>query len=244
MNKINFDYKKGDKDTVIVFLHGWGIDGSSFNKIVGSLSSDMSILKIDLPGFGLSDEPKEYFDTHEYAYQIFLLLKKLSICNIVLVGHSFGGRLAILLSSIFDINVRALFLTSSAGLNRFNLIRWIKIKKYKILKKLVKCNILNDAVLLKFGSSDYQNANIILKIVLKKVVNQDLSIFIKMIKIKDVYLVWDKGDKETGFWICKKLHRHIKYSKIIIYNSGGHFAAFKNFRKFSRLLTDVYNKVS
>ena len=129
--KLNFDYINNGTDKIIVFLHGWGCSKNIWNKIINKLNN-VSILNIDLFGFGESDEPRDYFDTYEYSYQIFLLLKKLDIKNIVFVGHSFGGRLAILLSSIFDLSISGCVLTSSAGLNKFNLVKWVKIKWYKM----------------------------------------------------------------------------------------------------------------
>ena len=106
MLNLHYEYKNLGSDLTIVFLHGWGIDGNSFNRIIDRLK-DVSILKIDFYGFGKSSEPYEYFDTYEYAYQIFLLLKKLNISKAIVVGHSFGGRVAILLSSIFKISIRS-----------------------------------------------------------------------------------------------------------------------------------------
>ena len=97
MSELNYNYiDKGSKKT-IVFLHGWGLSGEVFDKCVFAMPS-VSTITIDLYGFGKSYEPKDYFDTFEYSYQIFLLLKKLNIDNIIIVGHSFGGRLGIILS--------------------------------------------------------------------------------------------------------------------------------------------------
>ena len=121
MLKLNYDYVNRNTPMTYVFLHGWGCSKNYWNKVIAKLN-EVSILNIDLFGFGESEDPYDYFDTYEYAYQIFLLLKKLGINKIVLVGHSFGGRLSILLSSIFDVDVSVCVLTSSAGLNKFNLL--------------------------------------------------------------------------------------------------------------------------
>lgn len=237
MNGMNYKYIKNGKKT-IVFLHGWGLDSNSFDCIINNLNHDFSILKIDLYGFGGSEEPKDYYDTFEYAYQVFLLLMKLGIDDIILVGHSFGGRLSILLASVFRLNISVMFLTASAGLNRFNLLKWIRVKKYKILKKLVNLGVLNHSVLLNYGSQDYKNASKCLRLILIKILKQDLSIFAKKIKMHNVYLVWDKKDMDTKFWVCKKLKKLISGAKIITYKYGGHFVAFNNARKFAYLINN------
>lgn len=237
MNKINYEFKNYNTNVTVLFLHGWGLSSNSFDKIIQKLNK-VSYIKVDLFGFGNSEEPRDYFDVYEYAYQIFLLLRKLQVENLVIVGHSFGGRLSIILSSIFNINIKSIVLTSSAGINRFSIIKWMKIITYKILKKLVVLKIINNKVLIRFGSRDYQSATFVMKKILSRVVNQDLKHLLKYIKC-NVYLVWDKKDKDTPYWICRKIHRFTEYSKIILYKSGGHFTAFKNVNKFSCLIKDV-----
>jgi pimeloyl-ACP methyl ester carboxylesterase len=234
LNGIDFEYINNECDTTIVFLHGWGLSGDSFDKIISCISG-ASIIKFDLPGFGKSNSPKDYFDTYEYAYQIFLCLKKIKVNKIVIVGHSFGGRLSILLSSVFNIDVIGCMLASSAGLNRFDLLKTFRIYKYKLIKKLVSIKFLPNSVLDKYGSRDYKNAREDLKAVLRNVVNQDLSCYAKKIKVNTI-LVWDKKDKETKYWICRKLHRYIKLSKMIKTKNGGHFTLFFNSNKISQIL--------
>lgn len=241
MLKINYEHKNYKDTPTIVFLHGWGLSGSFFDGIESKLNSDVSVLKIDLPGFGLSEMPLEYFDTYEYAYQVFLLLNRLRVDNVILVGHSFGGRLSILLSSIYNINICGMILTSSAGLNRFNLIKYLKIKIYKFAKKNLRKGNAGKLILRKFASVDYLRADGNLRNVFVRVVNQDLRNFAKMIKSIPVMLVWDRRDKETRFWICKKLHKLINGSKVILFRGGGHFVAFKNQYKFASVIRDILN---
>lgn len=240
MVKLNYEYTNNDSKDVVVFLHGWGLSGEVFNDIISKLENNISVLKLDLYGFGKSSQPKKYFDTFEYAYQIFLLLKKLNINSVMFVGHSFGGRLSILLSSVFDINVKHCILTSSAGINRFSLIKWLKIKKYKIIKWLVKSKLISEKYLLNNGSVDYKNCSEVMKSVFVKVVNQDVRSYAKKIKCR-CFLVWDKNDKETPFFICKKLSRLIIDSVIILFEFGGHFTAFRNSNKLSKIINKNIN---
>ena len=237
MLKMHYEYNNTGSNSTVVFLHGWGLNGNSFNSIINRINNS-SILKVDFYGFGQSVQPKEYFDTYEYAYQIFLLLKKLNIKNIVLVGHSFGGRVAIVLSSVFNINVRNLVLTSSAGINRFNLKTWLKIKWYKFLKVLNRMRIISDDKLSYSGSVDYKNADKLMRKILINVVNQDLKYLLNDISAKTL-LVWDKKDKDTPYCICKTLRRCINNSKVVLYNNGGHFVAFENMNKFSSEINNI-----
>lgn len=236
MIKLHYKFNNIGSETTVVFLHGWGLSGNSFNSIISRLNR-VNVLKVDLYGFGESSEPREYFDAYEYAYQIFLLLKELKLNEVVLVGHSFGGRLSIILSSVFGINVKKLVLTSSAGINRFNIKTWGKIKWYKLIKFLNKLKIVSGKKLNNYGSVDYKNSSIVLKKVLIKVVKQDLRFLLENIVAKTL-LVWDKKDKDTPYYICKVLYKNINNSEVVLYDKGGHFVAFKNINKFTNKLNN------
>jgi pimeloyl-ACP methyl ester carboxylesterase len=237
MSEINYEFVNNNTKSTVLFLHGWGLSGNSFDGIIKRLNN-VSYIKLDLFGFGNTKEPKDYFDVYEYAYQIFLLLKKINIESIVIVGHSFGGRLAIILSSVFDLNVKSVILTSSAGINKFSIKKHLKIKLYKVSKLLVKIGVANKKILNRFGSKDYKNASEIMKRILSRVVSQDLRFLLKNISA-EVYLVWDKKDSETPYWICKKIHKLTRQSKIITYDNGGHFTAFNNVNKFALLINVI-----
>ncbi len=232
--KLNY-ILSGEGEKTILYLHGWGMNKDCFTGFTSRLNTKAKNLIVDFYGFGDSDEPESYYDTYEYAYQIFLLLSRLEIKDIVLVGHSFGGRVAIILSAIFDIKVSAMILTSSAGLNRFSLKKTFNIFKYRLIKKLVKYKLLRPSSLSKYGSSDYKRLSSTMKRCFVKIVKQDLSYLLKNIECKTI-LFWAKDDKDTPMWICKKLNKNISNSKVLIMKSGGHFCFLKNFYKFSDLI--------
>lgn len=235
----NLNYELiGEGNPAIVFLHGWGLTGSSFDGVINRLTHNQTILKLDFFSFGKSDVPEDWFDTYEYAYSVFLLLSELGLKEVVLVGHSFGGRIAIILSSIFDIRVSTIVLTSSAGLNRFSLIKSIKISYYKFIKILVKKNILSSNRLHKFGSDDYKKLDNVTRKVFIKVVNQDLTFLLNYI-VCNVYLVWDKKDDVTPYWMCKKLYKNLISPTKIIFKNGKHFVYLHNIDKFSNLINSI-----
>jgi len=237
IKNIDYNYiKKGSK--TIVLLHGWGMDKSSFDELVHFFSKNYSVLTIDFLGFGKSDDVEEYYDTYEYAYQIFLLLSELQIGDLYLVGHSFGGRISILLSSVFDLNVKGLILTSSAGAIRFSLVKKIKILNYKLLKKLANIGLVKNDLLNKYGSDDYKKLDTKMKQVFIKIVNQDLCCWLCKITCMS-YLVWDKKDDVTPYWICKKFSKLLCVCKIINYREGGHYVCFFNKIKFANLCNEM-----
>lgn len=225
----------GECDPTIVFLHGWGMDSSCFDRVINKLPLKQKILKIDFFSFGKSESVEEWFDTYEYAYHVFLLIKRLNLKNVILIGHSFGGRIAMILSSIFDINVKSIVLTSSAGINRFNIIKKIKIIHYKFLKYLVGKNIIGNHVLSHYGSDDYKKLNPKIRKVFVRVINQDLKFLLSCIRVP-VSLVWDKKDNITPYWICKFLYKTLNNPNIYLFKNGKHYVFLHNIDKFANII--------
>ena len=93
----NIYYKYSDigKDFTIVLLHGWGQNISMMEPIGKFYYDYFNILEIDLPGFGKSDEPSYVWSVFDYAKAINILIKKLKIKEVIMIGHSFGGKIAL-----------------------------------------------------------------------------------------------------------------------------------------------------
>src|SRR5690554_4250014 len=172
--KINVE-KSGTGKSNIILLHGWGQSIKTFKQVNIHLQSFFTVYNIDLPGFGLSDKPTYAFDTLDYANTLKDIIDNYLIDNPIIIGHSFGGRVAIKYTAIYQ-NVRKLVLVNSAGIvNRKKIKYYFKVYAYKILKKCFSLPILKqykEKVLKNFGSNDYKNADEIMKKILVKVVNE------------------------------------------------------------------------
>jgi len=87
------DYGKGRP---IVLLHGLGASAYSWRRVIPFLRDRFRILAVDLRGHGLSDKP---FDQHyaptAQAELIRAVLARLNLRRSILVGHSFGGLVAL-----------------------------------------------------------------------------------------------------------------------------------------------------
>ncbi len=231
--KLNY-HTVGEGDNVVVFLHGWGGSTKSFEKVANRLSNCKCYL-IDLYGFGKTALTKP-MDTYEYAIMLYLFFVEQKLDNFTIVGHSFGGRLAILLSTLFNLNIKNIVLVDSAGLKpRFNLITYFKIKHYKFIKWLAKFKLVKSDKLQKFGSADYQNASNTLKITLINVVNQHLDYLINKIKTPTL-IVWGTKDKETPLYMAQKLNLTIADSGVVFYRNSGHFSYLENMSNFIQVL--------
>lgn len=198
-----------------VLLHGWGRDSGDFEQLVNQFP-DRYFLAIDFPPFGQSDEP-EGWSIFTYAQMVISLCEHLKITEIDLVGHSFGGRIAILLCAVNRSFVHSCILTGSAGIKpKRNFSYHYKVAKYKLLKRF-------DKDVSGFGSADYQALSSNMKKTFVGIVNTHLDAFAKTISTPTL-LVYGENDCQTPLYMAKKLNKYIRNSRLEIIANGGHFA--------------------
>lgn len=226
----------GEGESCVLFLHGWGGSINSFFNFAEKNSKTHKVCLVDFYGFGKSKYPDKVLDTYEYAVELYLFLKKKGISKLSIVAHSFGGRVAILLASMFDLEVEKLILVGSAGLKPKRGLKYkYNVLRYKIQKFLVKKNIKRKESLSKYGSDEYKKLDDLQKSGYVKIVNQDLKYLLKYIRSK-VLLVWGEKDKTTPLYLAKRMNKQISSSKIYLYKNSGHFCYLENYLNFASLL--------
>jgi pimeloyl-ACP methyl ester carboxylesterase len=100
----------------VLMLHGFGSSLHTWEPWAKDLSKDMRVIRIDLPGSGLSspDPAGDYSDTHTIQL-ILALLDQLGIAKASVIGHSMGGRIAWTLAATHPEHVSKLVLISPDG---------------------------------------------------------------------------------------------------------------------------------
>ena len=222
MNYLKF----GTGKKYLVFLHGWGADLNSFLWLKDYFVEDYSMLFVDFAGFGKSETPHVAYFVSDYVCELKKLLNKFDIKNLVLIGHSFGGRVAIKFAFLFSKEYKnlSLLLVDSAGiLPKRTLGYYLKVWRYKSLKRQVLSGKKSKEVLEKFGSKDYKDLAVVMRQTFVNVVNEDLSEYAKRLSVKTL-IVWGENDKDTKPYMAKKLNRLIAGSKLVFLKDAGHFS--------------------
>lgn len=234
MNHITIGNKK---NPVVVFLHGWGGSIDSWGLIPATIASyGFWSVVVDLPGFGKSAEPTRSMCVLDYVNELKDLLDELCVKECVIVGHSFGGRVAIKFSSIYKQMVSKLVLVDSAGIKpRRGLMYRYKVWAYKRAKRLVNKGVKPESLLKKYGSDDYRALGPQMRATFIRVVNEDLSCDARRIEC-DTLLVWGQNDKSTPLYMAKKLRKMIKRSRLEIYVAG-HFSYLECVDRF---ISEIY----
>ena len=230
--------KFGDSKNVMVFLHGWGADKNSFLWLKDYFVDEWSMIFVDFDGFGDAPEPEEAMFVGDYAKKLKEIIDKFSPEKLVLVGHSFGGRVAIKFSFLYQ-NIYeklALVLVDSAGvLPKRNLFYHLKVFRYKRLKRKAMGDKRFEKKLEKFGSKDYKVLSGVMKQTFVNVVNEDLSRDAKFVKANTI-IVWGDRDKETKTYMARKLNRLIDGSKLYFLRGCGHFPFLEKKEEFVIIL--------
>lgn len=233
MNYLKF----GNSKNFILFLHGWGADKNSF-LWTKDYFEDFSLIYIDFPGFGNSKEPDEVWSVYDFALEVKQLLDNFQIENLVIVAHSFGGRVAIKFAKNFqdEYSKLKLCLIDSAGIKpRRGFIYFYKIYKFKFFKKIAKHFKFFEKMLQNQGSTDYICLSLKMREVFKRVVNEDLSCDAKQIKAKTI-LIWGNKDKDTKLYMANKLKKLILGSRIYIFKGVGHYSFLERKDEFLIIL--------
>ncbi len=232
LKDINYiDYGTNIKG-VIVLLHGWGQNVQMMDMIGRPFEKNYRIIVLDLPGFGNSKEPMNFWSVTDYANFLDDFLKKLNVQNPILIGHSFGGRIAINYASRFKVEKVILF--SSPFRPKKKKIN-IKVKIFKMVKKIKFLLPLTNYLRNKWGSSDYKNASEIMRGSLVKIVNEDLTENAKKIKAP-VLLIYGTLDKDVPITEAEFLEKILKDGGLVKFVGFGHYAYLENLNQTIAIL--------
>lgn len=227
----------------IIFLHGWGQSSESFESSIKYLASDYEVFALDLPGFGQSDEPETAYDIYQYQVMLQAFIKELGIVNPFIVGHSFGGRICLVHAAKED--VAGVIITGGAGIKPVRPLKQkLAVLNYKFMKLLVKTPLYSqykEDLFATSGSVDYKNASPIMKQVLVKTVNEDLTYTLPLIEANTL-LVWGELDDATPLKDGELMHQLIAKSELIVYPGCGHYAFLENIDDFNGQLGKFIKK--
>lgn len=249
INDYDINYIDEGKGDAVLLLHGWGSNYKSLTPLINLLKDKYRVLAIDYPGFGESSELRESFSIDDYADIVCSFLIELGINKVILVGHSYGGRIILKLNSRENLGfkIEKNVLIDAAGLkDHKDLKTLIKIHTFKTLKKLTKLMPIDEEkkselereLKIKFGSSDYSKASKVMQETLVKAVNEDLTDLLK--HMRETLLIWGDEDKVTPMWMARKMESEIKGSGLVILH-GGHFSYLDDPITFMKVISSYFN---
>lgn len=232
---LNINYIQYGEGKDIVLLHGWGQNIEMMKPIGDNFSDRFRITILDLPGFGESDEPKNTWKIDDYELLLEEFIEKLKIKKPIMIGHSFGGRLAIRYSARNTIEKLVLF---GSPCIRVQESLPLKVRLLKSLKKLPGMDSFGEYMKKYIGSRDYKAASPVMRQTLVEVVNEDLSKYAKEIE-EPTLLIWGENDTEAPVAEAKELEKIMLDAALIIL-PGTHYAYLENLQQVINILNNFF----
>ena len=227
----------GDSGRDVILLHGWGQNIEMMSYIAAFLKQHFIVYNLDLPGFGQSEEMKTPYNIDDYVDFLEDFISYYSISEPILIGHSFGCRIA--LKYALNHPVRRMCLTGAAGIrDDRDLSYYLKTYSYKVGKKILSIKPFRkylDSFKANAGSSDYKNASPIMKQTLIKAVNEDLKGILKDIGVETL-LVFGDQDEATPLSKGRMMEELMGDATLVVFEGDDHFAYFHQADRFNRVL--------
>ncbi len=221
-----FYCRLGSGRQTILFLHGWhrNYGFEKYQKLLDCLSKKFTVIALDLPGSGNTDLNPVAWTVFDYANFVSKFITQLKLKSFILAGHSFGGRLSLILSTNSSISplISHLILIDSAGLEIKNLKTKLILSLSRVTPKPLK-KLFSPL----FSSSDYSTLTGVKKQSFSLVVSQDLSHLLPNIDLPTL-LLWGGLDHLTPLAHAHIFHKNIKNSKLIISKSDNHGLPYRN----------------
>lgn len=238
---VEINYSLQGEGYPVVLMHGWGCNLTTLASIEAPLASSFKVLNVDFPGFGKSSEPSDVWSVYDYADAMQALLKAEGIENPILLGHSFGGRVGIILASRID--VHKLLLVDAAGVKPKRSLKYYwKVYTYKTVKHLLpllfgkkRGGELLDKYRGKAGSSDYNSASPRMRAIMSRVVNEDLTHLLPEIKAETL-LIWGENDTATPISDARLMEKKIPNAGLVSFPNVGHYSFLENPVQFRAVL--------
>lgn len=239
--KLHYDVEGPETGQPVVLMHGWGCDHTTVASIANTLvKGGLRVYNLDLPGHGKSDEPDDVWGVERFTECIEEFIERLGLKNPILIGHSFGGRIAILLSSRHP-EVEKIILVDAAGIKPKRKPKYyIKVYSYKAVKHLAKLlgsagDKLLDRWRSKTGSADYRNSSPRMRAVMSRCVNEDLKHVMPSIKASTL-LIWGANDTATPLSDAKTMEKLIPDAGLVSFEGCGHYSFLDNPGQFRAVI--------
>lgn len=217
--------------------------------LINSISLYANVYCLDMPGFGESEEPNKSWNIDDFVDFVIEFIEKQGIKELELIGHSNGGRIIIKLLNKKDLNFtinRAILIGSAGIVHRKTLSQKMKIKSFKIGKKILNLKIVKslfpealEKFKNKFGSADYKNASPIMRDSLVKLVNEDLRDLLPKIKIPTL-LIWGEKDTATPLADGIIMEKLIPDAGLIKIPNGTHYVFLERIEYVNRIIKTFF----
>jgi pimeloyl-ACP methyl ester carboxylesterase len=226
---VSYEILNPDAPVDLIILHGWGSNKGLMKQSFSPFMDSFRHIYIDLPGFGGST-CNVALETKDYARIVELLMIYINASKDIIIGHSFGGKVALLLEP------KVLVLVGSAGIfipKPFKIKA--KIGLYKVLKTFGLAKLRS-----MFVAEDAKSLSEPMYQTFKNVVDEDFAHEFSTYNGKAL-LCWGKEDTATPLSSAETIDELMKDSILKVYD-GDHYFFMKHAEEVSKEIETLFLK--
>jgi pimeloyl-ACP methyl ester carboxylesterase len=218
----------GEEPPAVLALHGWRRTHEDFVAVLGPTSPGGALDAVapDLPGFGATPAPDRGWGSEEYAASLIPLLEhhRPDARPVVVLGHSFGGRVAVTLAARRPDLVAGVVLSGAPVLPLPGGPRRSP-KRYRAVRGLRRAGLVPESVLerarQRFGSEDYRAATGVMREIMVRLVSERYDEHLAALS-GPVELVWGDDDPAAPLAIAEGLTDVVAGAHLVVCPGAGH----------------------
>ena len=235
----------------ILILHGWRVLVKRYLPLKNSfIKAGFKVFVPQLPGFAEGEALPKPYTLDDYVQFVIDFVEENKLDKFFLIGHSFGGRVAIKLVACQSEKVKALVLTGVPA------VRDKEIKKpfFLILAKIGRaictipplCLLKEGARKILYGLAgewDYYKARGVMRVTFNKIVTENLVAILPQIKVPTL-LIWGESDRTVPVSIAQKMIARIPGAELSIIPDATHRLPYEKTNIFSEKCLEFFNRIS
>jgi pimeloyl-ACP methyl ester carboxylesterase len=228
------NYESSSKYPILI-LHGWGITGEKYEKLKDLFEkSGFAVFAPDMPGFDKNNSPKKELFLDDYVEFVKEFIKKKKLKKVILLGHSFGGRVAAKLASQHPNLVEKLILSGAPLIKQpLSFKKKLAFGVSKVGKKVTPkfaSNLARKILYRSIGEWDYYKAGNLQK-TFQNIIAEDLSPLLSSISVPTL-LIWGSQDSFVSKTIGKEIAGRIDKASYKEIAQGTHRIPYEEPEKF------------
>jgi pimeloyl-ACP methyl ester carboxylesterase len=234
----------------VLMLHGWGAHLGLMWPLAERLAPlGYRIYIPDLPGFGQSEAPLTGWTVHDYVAFAVAYLDHHGLDAVHLVGHSFGGRMGLVLGAEHPERILKIALADSAGVRlQPSFSGRVRQGVYKFTRSSLNvlglypvANRLSAWYVDRYGSPDYKAARGVMRETFVRVVTEDLLPYAARVK-SSTLLLWGDQDEDTPLWQGQLLEEVIPDAGLVVFEGAGHYSYLDRLEEAVRILDHFFKE--